>query len=412
MTLARRIVVTGLGAVSALGGTAEANWAAARDGICGIRQTVFDPGPFGSPAFSLPAAKVALGYAAPLESRMGRKISGLLDPFALIQLAAAFEALDQARLIGAQALDHRTAIVVGQGTGGVETLEKGYERLFGRKTAHMHPTLMPKAMVSAAASAVAMQFGVHGPVFAVSSACASSAHAILQGAMLIECGLADVALVGGSDAVATPGSMCGWQAIQALAQETCRPFSKGRDGMVLAEGGGALVLEALDHAKARGIEPIAEYVGGGMSSDAHHLTQPSLDGPLKAMGQAISSGGLDDGQQVLISAHGTGTLLNDRNEALALAAAFGARAVMKHPVIATKSAHGHMIGGSAAVQTVIGLKALVAGRAPPILNFLEPDPECDLNLVVAASREISARHLLLNAFAFGGLNASLAFRKL
>ena len=291
MSLGRRVVVTGLGAVSAIGASATANWEAARDGICGISPTTFDPGQHGPEAFVLPAAMVPAGYAAALEAKMGRKVSAMLDPFALMQLASAFEAIEQAGLVDSPVLDRRTAIVVGQGMGGLGTLETGYERLYGRKTTRVHPAMVPKVMVSAAASAVAMQFGVHGPVFATSSACASSAHAILQGAMLITAGLADVAIVGGSEAIATPGCMCGWQAIQALSAGPCHPFSINRDGMNMGEGGAAMVLESLDHAQARGATPIAEFLGGGMTSDASHITQPSLEGPSEAIRQAIAAGG-------------------------------------------------------------------------------------------------------------------------
>jgi nodulation protein E len=406
--LARRVAVTGLGAVSALGVGAAANWAAARDGVCGIAPTRFDPGHLGPDPVVLPAAMTQPGYAAALEARMGRKISGMLDPFALMQLAAAFEALDQAGLIGDPVLDQRTAVVTGHGMGGLATLEKGYERYFGQKTTRMHPAMVPKVMVSAPASAVAMQFGIHGPVFATSSACASSAHAMLQGAMLIASGMADVAVVGGSEAIATPGSMCGWQAIQALSAGPCHPFSLGRDGMTMGEGGAALVLEALDHAQARGAPQLGELLGGGMTSDAGHITQPTLDGPREAISQAVAAGGLDRMDEVLISTHGTGTPLNDANEAAAIESVFGAVRA-RRPVIATKSAHGHLIGGSAALQAVIALQALRAGLAPPILNYLGRDPDIALDLVLGAPRPLAAQGMLLNAFAFGGLNVSIAF---
>ena len=263
-------------------------------------------------------------------------------------------------------------------------------------------------MVSGAVSGVAMQFGVHGPVFATSSACASSAHAIVQGAGLIQTGLADVAIVGGSEAIATPGAMAGWVAIQALASTTCRPFSKDRDGMVMADGGAVLILEEMEHAKARGAEILGEFLGAGMTSDAFHITQPSLEGTSAALRQAVAAGGLAEAEEVLISAHGTGTPLNDKNEAASIRAVFG-DAAKRHPVIATKSAHGHLIGGSAALQTVIVLQALKAGLAPPVLNFNEPDPECDVDLVLGQVRPIKARHALVNAFAFGGLNVAMAF---
>ena len=406
--MTRRIAITGLGAVSGLGANVAANWQAAREGRTAIAAHRFDAGPNGPEPVTLPAALTADGFQAALEARLGRKISATVDRFALLALCAAFEALDQAGLVDDPALAERTAVVLGHGQGGQETLEKSYERFFGLKAQRMHPATVPRIMVSGGASAVAMQFGIHGPVFATSSACASSAHAIVQGAGLIQTGLADIAIVGGSEAIATPGCMAGWQAIQALAATTCRPFSKDRDGMVMGDGGAVLVLEDYERATARGAEVLGEYLGAGMTSDAQHLTAPSLEGPSAAMRQAHAAGGLAEADEVLISAHGTGTPLNDKNEAASIHAVFGAQA-MRHPVIATKSAHGHLIGGSAALQTVIALQALREGLAPPVLNFNAPDPECEVNLVVGQVRPIKARRALVNAFAFGGLNVSMAF---
>jgi nodulation protein E len=406
--MARRIAVTGLGAVSALGPSAPANWEAARDGRTGIAAHLFDGGPQAPEPVTLPAALTADGFATALEARLGRKVSGAVDRFALLALAAAYEAVEQAGLVEHPALAQRTAIVLGHGQGGQETLEACYERYFGLKSQRMHPASVPKIMVSGGVSAVAMQFAVHGPTFATSSACASSAHAIVQGAGLIQTGLADIAIVGGSEAIATPGCMAGWQAIQALAETTCRPFSKDRDGMVMGDGGAVLILEEMEHARGRGAEILGEYLGAGMTSDAFHITQPSLDGTSGAMRQAAANGGLLEADEVLISAHGTGTPLNDKNEAASIHAVFGARA-KRHPVIATKSAHGHLIGGSAALQAVIALQALKAGLAPPVLNHNALDPECDVDLVLGPARPIQARHALVNAFAFGGLNVSMAF---
>lgn len=406
--MSRRIAVTGLGAVSALGATVAANWQAVREGRCGIAPHRFEGGQYAPEPVTIPAALAPEGFSAAAEARLGRKILGSVDRFAQLAVCAAYEALESAGLVDHEALSERTAIVLGHGQGGQETLEKSYERYFGLRSQRMHPATVPKIMVSGAVSAVAMQFGIHGPVFATSSACASSAHAIIQGAGLIHTGLADVAVVGGSEAIATPGCMSGWQAVQALAAETCRPFSKDRDGMAMAEGGAVLVLEDYAHAEARGAQILGEFLGGGMSSDAGHITQPSLAGTSAAMTRAARVAGLLDDEQVLISAHGTGTPLNDRNEAASIHAVFGERA-RNHPVIATKSAHGHLIGGSAALQAVIALNALREGAAPPVLNFNAPDPECDIDLVIGQLRPITARRALVNAFAFGGLNASLAF---
>jgi nodulation protein E len=406
--MSRRIAITGLGAVSALGATAQANWDAAREGRSGIGPQVFDGGQYGPEPVTLPAALTPAGFQAALEAKHGRKVSGSLDRFALFALCAAAEALEQADLVDHPALSHRAAIVLGHGQGGQETLEKGYERFYGMKSWRVHPASVPKIMVSGAVSGVAMQFGVHGPVFATSSACASSAHAIVQGAGLIQTGLADIAIVGGSEAIATPGCMASWISIQALADQTCRPFSKDRDGMVMGDGGAVMILEDWDHATARGAAILGEFLGAGMTSDAFHITQPSLDGTSAAMRQAVAAGGLAEVDEVLISAHGTGTPLNDKNEAASIRAVFGDRA-KAHPVIATKSAHGHLIGGSAALQAVIALQALRAGLAPPVLNHNEADPECDIDLVLGQVRPIKARRALVNAFAFGGLNVCMAF---
>ena len=404
----RRIAVTGLGAVCALGHSVAESWKALCEPRSGIAMRTLDPGPRGPAPQTLPLALVAPGYEVPVEAHLRRRVCSALDPFAALALSAAFEALSEAALLDSPALRSRGAVVLGHGFGGGDSLEKTYQRFYGERSARLHPTTVPRAMMSAAASAVAMSFGVRGPVFATSSACTSSAHAIAQGAALIQMGLADVAITGGSEAIATPACMRAWEAIHALAAETCRPFSAQRDGLVMGEGAGALILEELEHARRRGARVHGELVGVGLSSDAHHLTQPSFDGPVAALAQASDSAMLSDADGVLISAHGTGTVLNDRNEAAAIHKVFGARAAA-HPVIATKSAHGHLIGGSAALQAVIGLKALGERLAPPILNYLAPDPSCSLDLVLDRARPISSTHLVVNAFAFGGLNACLAF---
>ncbi|HLY81066.1 MAG TPA: beta-ketoacyl-[acyl-carrier-protein] synthase family protein [Caulobacteraceae bacterium] len=404
-----RIVVTGLGAVSALGLTADENWIAARDGDGGIKVHDFDTGEHGSGVRSNPAALVRGDPVPVLEAAFGRRIAGSLDPFALYALKAAHEALEQAGLLGAP-LGPRAAAVMGSGIGGLQTLEKGYERLFGMKAQKVHPLTVPRVMVSAPVSAIAMEFGINGPVFSTSSACSSAAHAIAQGAALLAGGLADVAVVGGSEAMASPGGMRSWEGLQAMTESTCRPFSSGRDGMAIGEGGAALVLETERHAELRGATPLAWYVGAGMTSDAFHWTQPSLEGAMSAMRQACEAGGFLAGEELLISAHGTGTPLNDKNEAAAIRELFG-WAAPRHPVIATKSAHGHVIGASPAVQTVIALKGLQAGLAPPILGYLGADEECaGIDLVLGEARPIQAKSLLVNAFAFGGLNCCLAFR--
>jgi nodulation protein E len=403
-----RIAVTGLGAISALGTSVEENWQAVLAGRGGIERTIMGDSAYGPGGLELPMARVADGYEAALDARLGKQVAGGLDPFARLALAPALEALEQSGLRGDKVLTERTAVIFGHGLGGLATLEAGYERFFGMKSPRLHPSTVPRVMVSAGVSAAAMAFEIRGPVFATSSACASSAHAIAQGAAMIAMGQVDCALVGGSEAISTAGCVRAWDAIRAMSPTTCRPFSADRDGMVLGEGGAVLMLEALDHAKARGAPILGELVGWGMSSDAFHITQPSPEGQARAMRQAATQAGALDRDDMLISAHGTGTPLNDAAETQSLVEVFGER-VRRLPVIATKSAHGHLIGGSAALQAAIGLRALAAGLAPPVQNFNARDPACDLNLVLGQAQPIVAKLLLQNAFAFGGLNVALMF---
>ena len=407
--MASRIVVTGLGAVSALGLSVEETWTAARDGQGGIAHVLFDPGVHGPEGHTTAVAMVKGDALGALEAALGRRVGASLDSFSIYALKAAHEALAQAGLTGAGPLGSRAGAVFGHGFAGLHTLEAGFERFYGQKAARLHPLTVPKVMVSAPVSSIAMEFGVKGPVFGVTSACSSSGHAIAQGASLLKSGMADVVIVGGSEAICTPGCLRAWEGIQAMSPTTCRPFSAGRDGMAIGEGAAAMILETEEHAVARGATILAELTGAGMSSDAFHWTQPSLDGALSAMGQACEQAGLLHADQILISTHGTGTPLNDKNESLAIHTLFGERA-MNHPVIATKSLHGHLIGASTALQGVIGLEALRHKLAPAIQNYLGPDPDCDLNLVLGEARPIEATSLILNAFAFGGLNTSLAFR--
>ena len=403
----RGVVVTGIGAITPLATTLPATWLACHSGQSAVQKQLLDPGETGPAPFEVPLALIRQDPLPALEAALGRRLGASLDPFALYALAAAAEALADAKLDKPQL--HRAGVVFGHGIGGMHTLEASYERYYGRKSSRLHPLTVPKIMVNSPTSAVAMEFGAHGPSLAVSSACASSGPAITQAAMLIEGGFADIIITGGSDAIATPCSLAGWNGLRAMSPTTCRPFSVNRDGMSIGEGGAALVLESREHARRRGAHVHAELAGFGMTSDASHWTQPDLEGATSCIRMACERAGILGASNVLISAHGTGTPLNDRNEAMAIRAAFGDRA-MTHPVIATKSSHGHLIGASSAVQAVIALCAIKARRAPPILNYLGPDPECDLDLVLGEARPITSEFLLVNSFSFGGLNSSLVFR--
>lgn len=403
----RRVVVTGIGAITPLGQSLPATWQACVSGQGAVQRHLLDPGDVGPEPFEVPLALMRHDPVPALEAALCRKIGTSLDPFALYALTAATEAIGNAQLEKSDLT--RAGVVFGHGIGGIHTLESSYERFYGRRSARLHPLTVPKIMVSAPTSAIAMEFGAHGPSFAVASACASSGHAITQAAMLIEAGMADIVITGGADAIATPCSIAGWSGLRAMSPTTIRPFSLHRDGMAIGEGAGALVLESLDHARRRGARVHVELTGYGMTSDARHWTQPDLEGATSCIRMACERAGIIGSSDVLISTHGTGTPLNDRNEALAIHGAFGSHATT-HPVIATKSSHGHLIGASSAVQSAIAICALKNRRAPPILNFLGVDPELDLDLVLGGARTITSEVALVNAFSFGGLNSSLVFR--
>lgn len=393
------VVVTGMGAVSALGVGTEQNYRATIEGRCGVARHVFSAGELGPEPKEFLAALVAEGF----DNTLSDHNISQLDRVSKFALVAAREALEQAHLLDDHATLEDAGVVLGHSQGGMASMESTYERFFGRRTDRVHPLTLPRLMVSAPVSAVSMHFGLRGPAFAVSSACASSAHAIAQGAGLIESGQVEVVVVGGCDTITTFSSMVGWDALHAASNTGCRPFSKDRDGMVVGEGGACFVLESRAHAEDRNAAILAYYIGCGMSADGWHITQPAEKGMHKAISKANQR--LSDAGEILISTHGTGTLLNDKAEAEALYMAYGPKP--RHPVIATKANHGHLVGGAAALQAVVAVSALINGMAPPIVGVTES--ACDLNLVLREAQPITAKHTLINAFAFGGLNCSIVF---
>jgi nodulation protein E len=268
---------------------------------------------------------------------------------------------------------------------------------------------IPRYMNSANVSYLSMMFGVRGHCLAVSSACASSAHAISEAMHLIRSGRASVVITGGSDASLTYSSLRGWAALQAMATDTCRPFSIDRKGMVIGEGGATLILEEEEHAKARGAKIYAEVAGSGSTADASHITKPDPANAAAAIRAAHEDSGISDEGPILYSAHGTGTKLNDSSESIALRLAYP-DSIARHRVIATKSAHGHMLGATGAMELLIAIKALLEKIAPPILNYLGPDSDCDIPLVLEPE-EISSEIAVSASFAFGGLNSVLIARK-
>jgi nodulation protein E len=401
------VVITGMGCISALGRGVEASWARIRSGKGAIRH--IDRGEASdTPAWQLHGQAAWIEnddlYTSLSPDRPLPKL-GKLDPLSTYAVTAALEAVDQAGIFDHPALQRRTAVLLGSGSAGNATIDTAYRRLFAHEQAKVHPQTIPMSMMSASASHVAMMLGAHGPSFVLSSACASSAHALGEALHMVRSGRVDIAIAGGTEACLTLGSWVAWQSLGVVASDTCRPFSRQRKGLILGEGAAVLVLEAEAHALARGARILGKVIGYGASADAAHMTAPDQAGIEMAIRAAHDDAGIDVSRPALISSHGTGTILNDATEAAAIRAVYG-DALQDHLVIATKSAHGHLIGASAALEFLIGMKALSERIAPPILNHLGTDPECALPLALEPT-PIAGDILVSNSFAFGGLNAVL-----
>ncbi len=399
----RRVVISGMGVISALGADQEQFWGALRAGRSGIGRIT-----------SVDASQLRFQHAAEVhdydpEKAFTSKELAFLDRFAQFALLPADEALRQAGIVWTDALRERTAIITGSCLGGRGAEEAGYWELFHHNRTRVHPLTIPLSMSNAGASHISMRYGIQGPAYTISTACSSSAHAIGQAFWMVRAGIAPMAITGGSEAPLFLGGLKAWEAMRVVSKDTCRPFSADRSGLVLGEGGAMLVLEPLEAALARGRQPLAEIVGFGMSSDAGHITQPSPDGAARAMRNAIEDSGLAPEQFGYINAHGTATLANDRSETAAIRSVFGDRADTL-PVSSTKSMHGHALGAAGALEAVACALSLRSGVLPPTANFTTVDPECDLDVIPNEARKLSVEACLSNSFAFGGLNAVLAFK--
>jgi nodulation protein E len=339
------------------------------------------------------------------------KKSALMDRFAQMAVAAAQQAWDDSGLqLDAEAL-MRTGTIIGTGVGGQNTLEESYNKLLDQKgSGRVHPFTIPKLMANAGASHISMTLGILGPGFTVASACASALHAMATTLHMLRTGFIDRAVTGGAESCLTLGTLRGWEALRVMAPDVCRPFSAGRAGMVVGEGAAMFVLEREADAKARGAKIYAEIAGFGLSSDAKDLTSPDVDGASRAITLALADAGLVPDDIDYVNAHGTGTKINDATETQAIKRALGDRAG-KIPVSASKSQFGHALGAAGALETLATILALRDSFVPPTLGYLGPDPECDLDVVPNAARQTPLRAALKNAFAFGGLNAVLAIKK-
>ena len=404
---ARRVAITGMGAISAYGEGATPLWQGLREGrgaIAPLRH------PDAERLRVRVAAQVPGGYDP--ATHFDERTLPMLDRTTQFALIAAREAIAQAGLdFCADDLGMRTAVVVGTGVGGEITQDEQSRRLYGENAQRLHPLTIVRLMINAPASQISIAHGLRGPTFAVSSACASSNHAIAQAAQLIRSGLAEVAITGGTEACLSYGALRAWEAMRVLADDTCRPFSANRRGLVLGEGAGIFVLESMAHARARGATILAELAGVGMSADAGDIVAPDPKGSSAAMSQALADAGLAPEDVDYINAHGTGTPANDPTETRAIRASFGAHAA-RLAVSSTKSMHGHALGASGALELVAVIGALRDGVVPPTANLDVPDPACDLDYVPNQPRAMRVRAALSNSFAFGGLNAVLALTRI
>jgi nodulation protein E len=399
-----RVAVTGIGVISALGANRESFWRALAAGESGIRPMELVP--LGTVRF--PNAAEARGYR--FADHFDEKEVALLDRFAQFAAVAAREAVRDAGIEFTAALREHTAIVTGSSTGGQTSEDESFRDYYERKQMRFSPFTIPKAMSNAGASRISVEHGVTGPVYTISTACSSANHAIGQAFWMVRSGAAEIAIAGGSEAPFSPGMLKAWEGMRVVSSDTCRPFSRDRKGLILGEGAGMLVLEPLERARARGARIYGEIAGFGMSSDAHHLTQPLADGAARAMRAALLDAGTAPEAVGYINAHGTGTLANDPTETEAIRAVFGAHTT-NLMVSSTKSMHGHALGAAGAIEAAATLLALSYGVVPPTANFLGSDPACDLDVVPNTARLAEVEWALSNSFAFGGLNAVLAFKR-
>mgnify|MGYP000159178681 CR=1 FL=1 len=399
-----RVVITGMGTINALGTDVPTTLEAFREGRCGIGPLEFRD----VERLSIRIGGQVRDYDP--EASFNRQQIALYDRFTQFTLLAAQEAVTQSGLSFAGELAARSGVVLGTAGGGVTTWDENYRTVYEEGKNRVHPFVVPKLMNNAAASHVSMTHNLKGPSFTVATACASSNHAMGQAFHLIRSGMCTVMLTGGSESMLCFGGVKAWEGLRVMSKDACRPFSANRNGMVQGEGAGVFVFEEMEHAKKRGATILAEVIGFAMTSDAADIVMPSQQGAARAIRGAMQDAKVNPEQIGYINAHGTGTAANDKTECAAVADALGhhADAVM---ISSTKSMHGHLIGGTGAVELLACILALRDGIIAPTIGYEEPDPECALDVVPNVAREAKVDVVLSNAFAFGGLNAVLALRK-
>ena len=400
----RRVVITGAGTVNALARDVAGTYAAFAEGRCGIAELDIRD----KDRLSIQIGGQVKGWDA--EALFSRQQITLYDRFTQFTLVAAAQAVAQSGLVFEGDLGDCSGVVLGTAAGGVNTWDDSYRAVYAEDKNRVHPFVVPKLMNSAGASHVAMQFGLRGPSFSVSTACASSNHAMGLAFQAIRGGGAKVMVTGGSESMLCFGGIKAWEGLRVMSQTACRPFSLNRSGMVQGEGAAIFVFEDYDHARARGAEILAEVIGFAMTSDASDIVMPSQEGAARAIRLALRDAKVAPDAVGYINAHGTGTAANDKTECAAIAQVFGA-AADKVMLSSTKSMHGHLIGGTGAVELLACLMALQQGVIAPTIGYEVADPECALDVVPNQAREVPVDVVMSNAFAFGGLNAVLVLRK-
>ena len=399
-----RVVITGAGTINPLGADVPSTFTAMQEGRCGIGPLEIDD----VDRLSIQIGGQIKGYDE--TNHFNRQQIALYDRFTQFTLLAAREAIGQSGLIFSGELADRSGVVLGTSGGGLNTQDENYRAVYQAGKNRVHPFIVPKLMNNAAASHLSMEWNLRGPSFTVATACASSNHAMGQAFNMVRSGMAKVMVTGGSEAMLCFGGIKAWEGLRVMSRDACRPFSATRNGMVQGEGAGVFVFENYNHAKARGAEILCELVGFAMSSDASDIVMPSKQGAARAIAGAIQDAQLPKEAVGYINAHGTGTAANDKTECAAVADVFGAHAD-KLMISSTKSMHGHLIGGTGAVELLACIMALKDGIIAPTIGYEEPDPECALDVVPNVAREAQVDVALSNAFAFGGLNAVLALRR-
>jgi len=411
----RRVVVTGLGLISPVGNTVAEGWTnllAGRSGIANI--TKFD-----ASNFACKFAGEVKGFQ--VEDYFPAKDARHMDTFIHYGLAASIQAVRDAGLATNDALTEeqaeRIGVLVGSGIGGLPLIEDTHGELTNRGPRRITPFFVPASIINMISGHVSITYGFQGPNLSIATACTTGLHSIGEAGRLIEYGDADVMIAGGAESTISPLGVGGFAAARALStrnddpQTASRPWDKDRDGFVLGEGAGVLVLEEYEHAKRRGAKIYAELVGFGMGADAFHMTAPNVDGPKRAMKAALRNAGIDADQVQYLNAHGTSTPLGDVNESNAIKLAFGAHAKDKLVVSSTKSMTGHLLGGAGGIESVFTVLAVQNQIAPPTTNIFNQDPECDLDYCANTAREMKIEYALKNNFGFGGTNGSLIFKR-